>query len=153
VCAAPVSSRCTWAQPAGPRGYSRPAAIAADRDRYTRYRVIGSRHVLDAWPPRGRSRRGASIDDGVAVGFRLPENKTARYETFDRPLIEKNIRAACPKCTVLYLGMLVIGSIQSGILLLNLASDAQYMITAGVLLVAVTIDSLARRGRKASGRA
>jgi D-xylose transport system permease protein len=51
------------------------------------------------------------------------------------------------------LGMLVIGSIQSGILLLNLQSDAQYMITGAVLLVAVTIDSLARRGRKASGRA
>jgi len=51
------------------------------------------------------------------------------------------------------LGMLVIGCIQSGILLLNLKSDAQYMITGAVLLVAVTIDSLARRGRKASGRA
>jgi D-xylose transport system permease protein len=50
------------------------------------------------------------------------------------------------------LGMAVIGSIQSGILLLNLDADAQYMITAAVLLVAVTIDSLSRRGRKASGR-
>ncbi len=51
------------------------------------------------------------------------------------------------------LGMLVIGSIQSGILLLNLKSDAQYMITGAVLLVAVTVDSLSRRGRLASGRA
>jgi len=51
------------------------------------------------------------------------------------------------------LGMLVIGSIQSGILLLDLQSDAQYMITAAVLLVAVTVDALSRRGRKASGRA
>ena len=51
------------------------------------------------------------------------------------------------------LGMLVIGSIQSGILLLNLQSDAQYVITAAVLLVAVTIDALSRRGRQASGRA
>jgi D-xylose transport system permease protein len=51
------------------------------------------------------------------------------------------------------LGMLVIGSIQSGILLLNLTSDAQYMITGAVLLVAVTVDSLSRRGRLASGRA
>jgi D-xylose transport system permease protein len=51
------------------------------------------------------------------------------------------------------LGMLVIGSIQSGILLLDLHSDAQYMITAAVLLVAVTVDSLSRRGRQASGRA
>jgi D-xylose transport system permease protein len=44
--------------------------------------------------------------------------------------------------------MLVIGSIQSGILLLNLESDAQYMITGAVLLVAVTIDALARRQRE-----
>jgi D-xylose transport system permease protein len=51
------------------------------------------------------------------------------------------------------LGMLVIGSIQSGILLLDLRSAAQYMITAGVLLVAVTVDALSRRGRQASGRA
>ena len=51
------------------------------------------------------------------------------------------------------LGMLVIGSIQSGILLLNLQSDAQYMITGAVLLLAVTVDSLSRRGRQASGRA
>jgi D-xylose transport system permease protein len=50
------------------------------------------------------------------------------------------------------LGMLVIGSIQSGILLLNLKSDAQYMITGAVLLVAVTVDSISRRGRLASGR-
>jgi len=51
------------------------------------------------------------------------------------------------------LGMLVIGAIQSGILLLDLRADAQYMITAAVLLVAVSIDALSRRGRQASGRA
>jgi D-xylose transport system permease protein len=51
------------------------------------------------------------------------------------------------------LGMLVIGAIQSGILLLNLRADAQYMITAAVLLVAVTVDAVSRRGRQASGRA
>jgi D-xylose transport system permease protein len=36
---------------------------------------------------------------------------------------------------------------------LNLTSDAQYMITGAVLLIAVTVDSLSRRGRLASGRA
>jgi len=32
----------------------------------------------------------------------LPESKTTRYESFDRPLIEQNIKQLCPKCTVLY---------------------------------------------------
>jgi D-xylose transport system substrate-binding protein len=43
-----------------------------------------------------------SIENGFAIGLLLPESKTARYETFDKPLIEKNVQAACPKCTVLY---------------------------------------------------
>jgi len=43
-----------------------------------------------------------SLDEGFAVGLLLPESKTARYESFDKPLIEKNLLAACPKCTVLY---------------------------------------------------
>jgi len=47
-------------------------------------------------PPR------ASAAAGFRVGLLLPESKTARYETFDRPLIERNLRALCPRCTVLY---------------------------------------------------
>ncbi|MQA25950.1 MAG: sugar ABC transporter permease [Micromonosporaceae bacterium] len=50
------------------------------------------------------------------------------------------------------LGGLVIGSITSGILLLQLGSPARFMITAGVLLAAVILDSLSRRGRRAHGR-
>ncbi len=41
--------------------------------------------------------------EGFAVGLLLPESKTARYEAFDRPLIEKGIKADCPSCTLLYL--------------------------------------------------
>ena len=47
------------------------------------------------------------------------------------------------------LGGLVLGSITSGMLLLSLSSSVRYMITAAVLLVAVVLDSLARRGRRA----
>jgi D-xylose transport system permease protein len=50
------------------------------------------------------------------------------------------------------LGMLVIGSLQSGILLLDLGAAAQSMITGAVLLAAVSTDALARRGRRQSGR-
>ncbi|WP_394826775.1 sugar ABC transporter permease [Pendulispora albinea] len=51
------------------------------------------------------------------------------------------------------LGMLVIGSISNGMYLLQLDSSVQFMITGGVLLAAVVIDSLSRRGRQSSGRA
>ncbi len=50
------------------------------------------------------------------------------------------------------LGSLVIGSITSGMLLLQLGSAERFMITAAVLLAAVIVDSLSRRGRRASGR-
>jgi D-xylose transport system permease protein len=50
------------------------------------------------------------------------------------------------------LGSLVLGSITSGMFLLQLDSSVRYMITAAVLLAAVILDSLARRGRQASGR-
>ncbi len=52
------------------------------------------------------------------------------------------------------LGMLVIQSIQTGLDLLNMNMNTsiQYMITGGVLLGAVVIDSVSRKSQKASGR-
>jgi D-xylose transport system permease protein len=50
------------------------------------------------------------------------------------------------------LGMLVIGSVSNGMDLLNQESDVKYVITGIVLVAAVVIDSLARRGRRVSGR-
>jgi D-xylose transport system permease protein len=44
------------------------------------------------------------------------------------------------------LGILVIQSITNGMLLLNVDSSVRFMVTAGVLAVAVAVDSLARRG-------
>ena len=49
------------------------------------------------------------------------------------------------------LGIIVIQSIDNGLTLLNLTSAAQFMITGGVLLVAVMVDSLTRRTRAAHG--
>ena len=51
------------------------------------------------------------------------------------------------------LGILVIQSISSGLTLVNLDSSVRYMITGAVLLLAVIIDSLSRRSRRAAGRA
>ncbi|QGN58710.1 sugar ABC transporter permease [Nostocoides sp. HKS02] len=51
------------------------------------------------------------------------------------------------------LGILVIQSISNGLSLVNLGSPERYMITGGVLLLAVIVDSLSRRSRVAHGRA
>jgi D-xylose transport system permease protein len=51
------------------------------------------------------------------------------------------------------LGILVIQSISNGLSLINLGSPERYMITGGVLLLAVIVDSLSRRSRAAHGRA
>lgn len=51
------------------------------------------------------------------------------------------------------LGIIVIQSISNGLTLLNLPSSLRYMITGGVLAVAVIVDSLARRSRVTHGRA
>lgn len=50
------------------------------------------------------------------------------------------------------LGVLVIQSISSGLTLLNLDSSYRFIITGVVLLIAVGLDSVARRSRQAHGR-
>src|SRR4051794_31285603 len=39
---------------------------------------------------------------GGKIAFLLPESKTARYETQDRPLFEKDVKSLCPNCQVVY---------------------------------------------------
>lgn len=50
------------------------------------------------------------------------------------------------------LGGLVLGAITSGLLLLQMDTSVRFMITAAVLLVAVILDSVSRRGRKTHAR-
>jgi D-xylose transport system permease protein len=50
------------------------------------------------------------------------------------------------------LGILVLQSIQSGLNVIGVGSPVRYMITGGVLILAVAIDSVARRARSSSGR-
>jgi D-xylose transport system substrate-binding protein len=50
----------------------------------------------------GGTSNAGSVSKGFKIGLLLPENKTARYEKFDKPYIEQNITKLCPKCTVLY---------------------------------------------------
>jgi D-xylose transport system permease protein len=51
------------------------------------------------------------------------------------------------------LGIIVIQSISSGLTLLNLSSSFRFMVTGAVLLLAVALDSAARRSRASHGRA
>ncbi len=39
---------------------------------------------------------------GETIALLLPENTTARYESSDRPLFEKNVKELCPDCKLLY---------------------------------------------------
>jgi D-xylose transport system permease protein len=50
------------------------------------------------------------------------------------------------------LGIIVLQAIQTGLNLIGVDSSVRFMVTGGVLLLAVAIDSVARRARSSSGR-
>ncbi|MFE6176764.1 substrate-binding domain-containing protein [Streptomyces sp. NPDC056464] len=83
-------------------------------------------------------------DDGPRIGVLLPDATTARWETQDRPLLNKRIRALCPTCTIEH------GNAKG-----DVATQQQQMnslIAQGVdaiLLVAVDSRSLATTVKKA----
>ncbi len=41
-------------------------------------------------------------EDAPVIGLLLPETKTTRYETYDKPLTEAKIKELCPECEVKY---------------------------------------------------
>ncbi|MDP9797105.1 D-xylose transport system substrate-binding protein [Catenuloplanes nepalensis] len=50
----------------------------------------------------GESGEPPSAGEGYRVGLLLPESKTTRYDTFDRPYIEARLGEVCADCEVLY---------------------------------------------------
>src|SRR4051795_4018297 len=50
----------------------------------------------------GSSTGAASSGKGGKIALLLPESKTARYETQDRPLFAQKVKALCPSCQVVY---------------------------------------------------
>jgi D-xylose transport system permease protein len=92
---------------------------------------------------------------GVIYASRLRSISTA----FDQTLVLYAVAAAVIGGTSLFggrgkalhgvLGGVVIAAIANGMGLLGLSAASQYMVTAVVLLIAVTIDALTRRGRVA----
>jgi D-xylose transport system substrate-binding protein len=45
---------------------------------------------------------GGAATAGKKIALLLPESKTARYETKDKPLFEAKIKALCSSCTIIY---------------------------------------------------
>jgi D-xylose transport system substrate-binding protein len=45
---------------------------------------------------------GSGGGGGKKIALLLPESKTTRYETFDRPLFEAAVKASCADCQVIY---------------------------------------------------
>ena len=55
----------------------------------------------DATSGNGGSGSGGS-DGGKTIALLLPESKTTRYETFDKPLFEAKVKELCSDCEVTY---------------------------------------------------
>jgi D-xylose transport system substrate-binding protein len=45
---------------------------------------------------------GGGGDKSGAIALLLPESKTARYESQDRPIFEKKMKELCPDCEIIY---------------------------------------------------
>jgi D-xylose transport system substrate-binding protein len=45
---------------------------------------------------------GGGGGGGKKIALLLPESKTARYESQDRPLFEKKLKQLCPDCSIIY---------------------------------------------------
>lgn len=73
----------------------------------TRRVVIGAAAIsmavaLSACGEAGDDEGDGGGSDNKTIGLLLPENKTTRYETFDRPLMEAKIKELCADCEVKY---------------------------------------------------
>ncbi|MGP3979806.1 sugar ABC transporter substrate-binding protein [Streptomyces sp. KR80] len=56
--------------------------------------------ALAACGEAGQSEGPAPAEDGLKIGVLMPDSTTARWETFDGPLIQKKIEELCGDCTV-----------------------------------------------------
>ena len=80
-----------------------------------------------------------SVENGFKIGILLPESKTTRYETFDKPYMESKLKELCPKCEILYQN----ADQDSG----KQQSQAEAMLTQGVkVLILDPVDAKAAGG-------
>jgi D-xylose transport system substrate-binding protein len=80
-----------------------------------------------------------SVENGFKIGILLPESKTTRYETFDKPYMENKLKELCPKCEILYQN----ADQDTG----KQQSQAEAMLTQGVkVLILDPVDAKAAGG-------
>jgi D-xylose transport system substrate-binding protein len=63
--------------------------------------ACGSSNKSSSSTSTGTSSSGGSAKGGK-IAFLLPESKTARYETQDRPLFEAKVKSLCSSCQIVY---------------------------------------------------
>jgi D-xylose transport system substrate-binding protein len=64
--------------------------------------VVSMALALAACGKAGDKKSDGSSGSGKLIGILLPDTVTARYERFDRPLMEARIKELCPDCSVTY---------------------------------------------------
>lgn len=104
--------------------------------------ACGSAKEADGGGDSGEKKK----DGPLSIGLLLPEDQTARYEKFDRPLIEKKIKELCDDCKVTYVNAKQDASVQQ--------QQMDSMITKKVdviILDAVDAKSIASSVKKADG--
>ena len=89
--------RRSYRRPAPPlivpgRGTRRPAPVRPG-GHHRRLRPVGG---------GSPGQRAGSAEARPTIALLLPETKTARYETQDRPHFDQNVRRLCPECELLY---------------------------------------------------
>lgn len=101
--------------------------------------ACGSAKEADGGPGKGEKKTGK-----LTIGLLLPEDQTARYENFDKPLIEKRIKELCADCEVSYVNAKSDASVQQ--------QQVDSMITKKVdafILDSVDSESIASSVKKA----
>ena len=99
--------------------------------------VVHRRHRRASSTPRGCGRSRPSLDGGTLVLYAVAAAVIGGTSLF----------GGRGKAMHGVLGGIVIAAIDNGMGLLGFSAASKYMVTALVLLAAVTIDALARRGR------
>src|SRR5450759_2417947 len=64
--------------------------------------VVGAAVALTSCGGGGTTSSTGTAGAAPKIALLLPESKTARYETQDRPLFEAKVKALCPECQILY---------------------------------------------------